>query len=843
MAKVTNLKIQLQSGSDGTHFASWEFNESTKTTTSNAIKTGSYVTIKGGATYYNGVSIPSWVMSDSWQVVEISGDRVVLGRNKSGSNNIQSAISSKYLNSSSGSSSTVTTNTLDHYTVTWSYDTGDGIWFSDGSSDVKVKNSTYSAPNNALRIKVSVKPVSKTHKVNDKDVSYWSGTSVSATYSISYNPPSTPSTPSVEIDKFKLTASLENIEDSKTDQIEFEVYNNTTRITKGVSKVVTRKASYSCSISAGGNYRVRCRAINLVGSSKKYSEWSDYSSSLGTIPTAPSKITTCKATSDTSVYLEWNSVSTATSYELEYTTKKEYFDGSDQVTSVSGIEFNHYEKTGFETGQQYFFRVRAVNDQGNSGWSSITSIILGEKPSAPTTWSSTSTAIVGEDIYLYWVHNSVDGSRATYSELELYIDGQKESHTIENTTPEDEDNNTTSYTVKTDSYTEGTKIEWRVRTAGITKQYGDWSIQRVIHVYAEPTIDVKITNADGEDLSIIESFPIYISALTGPKTQAPIGYNVTISANSGYYTTDYIGNSKYVSAGEVVFSRYFDTNEPLLLELSASNIDLENNVDYDIVCTASMNSGLTAEATVNISVSWTDKEYEPDVEIAVDTNSLVAYVRPYCVDSEGVLYDDVLLSVYRREFDGTFTELGFGLENSQNTMVTDPHPALDYARYRVVAISKSTGAISFYDPPGYPVNEHAVVLQWDEEWTNFDSNNEEAMDPPPWTGSMLKLPYNIDTSEDNKVDVTLVSYIGRVYPVSYYGTSIDSTASWSMEIDKKDSDTIYALRRLSIWKGDVYVREPSGSGYWASLSVSFSRTHKELTIPVTLSITRVDGGA
>lgn len=37
-------------------------------------------------------------------------------------------------------------------------------------------------------------------------------------------------------------------------------------------------------------------------------------------------------------------------------------------------------------------------------------------------------------------------------------------------------------------------------------------------------------------------------------------------------------------------------------------------------------------------------------------------------------------------------------------------------------------------------------------------------------------------------------------------------------------------------------REPSGSGYWANVKVSFSRTHCALTIPVTFDITRVEGG-
>lgn len=50
------------------------------------------------------------------------------------------------------------------------------------------------------------------------------------------------------------------------------------------------------------------------------------------------------------------------------------------------------------------------------------------------------------------------------------------------------------------------------------------------------------------------------------------------------------------------------------------------------------------------------------------------------------------------------------------------------------------------------------------------------------------------------------------------------------------------LRRLAIYTGDVYVREPSGSGYWASISVSISQTHCEVSIPVSLDITRVEGG-
>lgn len=86
------------------------------------------------------------------------------------------------------------------------------------------------------------------------------------------------------------------------------------------------------------------------------------------------------------------------------------------------------------------------------------------------------------------------------------------------------------------------------------------------------------------------------------------------------------------------------------------------------------------------------------------------------------------------------------------------------------------------------------------------------METPPWAGSLLRLPYNIDVSDNNDQDVSLIKYIGRKHPVSYYGTQIGSTSTWNTDIPSTDVDTLYAVRRLSVWMGNAYVREPSGSG-------------------------------
>ena len=728
---------------------------------------------------------------------------------------------------------------VDTYQVKWHYATGDGVWFIGNDSDTKDTQSIYNAPSNATKVKFVVKPVAKKRKVNGKETAYWTASwSTAKTYNFKDNPPSTPTVPTVSIEKYKLTAELNNV-DSTLEHIQFQVVkDDTTTFKTGTAAITKGRAAFLCTVDAGANYKVRCRAYK----NKEYSAWTNYSNNYSTIPSTPKAIQTINATSETSVYLEWNASPSAKTYDLEYTTNKRYFDSSDKTTVVNGITTTRYEKTGLESGQEYFFRLRSVNDDGESGWSEIVSIIIGKKPVAPTTWSSTTTAVVGEDLTLYWIHNSEDGSSQTFAEIELKVGDTTNTFVVKNSTDEEEKDKTSSYVVNTTVYSDGAKLQWRVRTAGITNTYGEWSVSRTVNIYAPASLELDLTDSNGTSLDTLTSLPAYVKGKTGPSNQTPIGYHLTITANETYETVDYTGNVKIVSVGEEIYSNHFDTNEQLLVELSAYNLDVENNMSYTMNCVVSMDSGLAADSSLEFTVSWGDIEYEPNCQIAIDSETLVAYISPYCVDVDDVSVNDVLLSVYRREYDGTFTKIETDIDGSKSVFITDPHPALDYARYRIVAKSKTTGTISYYDPPGYPVNEKAVIIQWDEQWSTFDTIAEEELEQPAWSGSMLRLPYNIDVSDSNEVDVEHVEYIGRKHPVSYHGTQLGFSSTWNVEIEKSDVDTLYALRRLAIWMGNVYVREPSGSGYWATIKVSYSTNHKAVTIPVTLNITRVEGG-
>lgn len=736
----------------------------------------------------------------------------------------------------------------DHYDLRWEYDTGDDHWWRayDGSDYTKTSNKYYhyTAPTGATKVRFCMRAVAKTHKVNGKPQPYFPNTSWTTwkEYAFPATAPDKPSAPSIKIEGYKLTATMENL-DSDITEVDFVVTrDDETRQARGTSGVKLKHSEFTCTVSAGHEYKARCRVKNKKGI---WSEWSDYSGNEGTMPKALSGFKSIRALSSTSVFLDWVGVSSADSYEIEYTTNKSYFDSSNEVKSMSvGSAVSHAEVTGMETGETYYFRIRAVNAKGESAWIYSDPITIGRKPAAPTTWSSTTTAITGETLTLYWVHNAEDNSTQTFAELELNIGGSVTTQTIKTSTPEEEDEKTYNYTINTTSYTEGTKIQWRVRTAGITKEYSDWSIQRTVDIYAPPSLTINVTDVNGTSIETLTSFPFNISAYAYPNTQQPIGYHVTITANEAYETLDNNGNTKLVGVGEAIFSKFYDINMSLHVTVTPSDLRIENNISYTITVTVGMDSGLSAEASTYLTVAWADDIYEPNAKIVIDPDTLSATIGPYCDDGEGNLFEDILLSVYRREFDGGFVEIAKDIPNTGYTYFTDPHPSLDYARYRIVATSQTTGTISYYDVPGVPVGGNAVVLQWAEEWREFDvpDNVESEVSEIPWTGSMLILPGNIDVSESNKPDVELIEYIGRAHPVSYYGTQIGSTATWNMEIPSNDKETLYALRRLSRWMGDVYVREPSGSGYWANITVSFSQKHCDMTIPITLGITRVEGG-
>lgn len=1006
--------------------------------------------IEDGKIYKSSVSkLVAWNNIKNPNLIH-AGDKIIIGTTSGKVTSSKSSSSSKTSKSSNkckidkfglqnGTDSTLfatwtwTKSNTKEYKYEWKYTTGDGVKFEGSSSTSTKKQSTYTIPSNAKSVFFRVKPIAKEisytetnkkgKKVTKKKTAWTADWTNYKEYKTSSLPPSEPPTPSdVKIENMYLKCLMDDLDIKNAKGLQFQIVKVTqtklehfkyieSKFTKNSKKL--DYVSISCPVNNGYTYKVRCRSYR----GNEYSEWSGYSSEVGTAPSSPEGgITSIKRMTATEVQLDWKGVRNATGYTIEYTTKKRYFgSGSQEVSSVTvgkddknpdGSTATHKEITGLESGKEWFFRIKATNDNGSSAWSSIKSIILGDKPGVPTTWSSTTTGMIGETLYLYWVHNSSDGSSESIADIIIDIDNHKFEFKPKNTATGDKKDETKIFTIgpnvsasvveagmgintKDSKYStlinDGAVIKWQVRTAGIDQaNFSNWSIPRQIDLYAPPTLTIGVFSDVGctNQINTVERFPFYIKALAGPPNYTPIGYHVSIISNTTYEETDSTGEPKIVSNGEVIYSQYYDApvGNTLQIEMSPSFINLEPDADYTIEITVSMNNGLTATDKEKFFVSWEDLYYEPNGEVIIDNDIAATYIRPYCsyepivykkaelqngvwnktdeivdvsnivdheilddnfifdmsnkrdvykienylnpydpqhletfdlyyckyinengkmehricielvsgiffmteeetkeqtgtkvnnayavddytivyegLDSnnnqihyyqdtgEAVLVPNVTLSVYRREFDGNFVEIASGLDNSLNTFVTDPHPSLDYARYRIVAVDSDTGSVSYTDLPGIPMDEKGIIIQWNEEWSNFNITGDykDPLDQPPWTGSLLRLPYNVDISDNKSQDVELIEYAGRKHPVSYYGTQLGETANWNLEIPADDIETLYQLRRLAVWMGDCYVRESSGTGYWANITVSISKTHLGVTIPVSISLTRVEGG-
>ena len=787
---------------------------------------------------------------------------------------------------------------LDKFNYSWSYKAGE-VWFAGESGSTKTtKAVTYNAPSNARYVRFTITPVStkdkvkKTKKKNSKGkttttktkVYWWSGKSKTAEYNVK-GLASAPSTPSVSVNpnnKYQLILDVEDTDNSNS-HIYFDVAavsGATIKASYTYAEVrkVANKARAIVNVVSGYEYIVRCQGVNHKNG-RTGSNWSSYSSAVSVVPAKPANKVRCSGVSSSSINVSWPAVAYAKSYCIEYGSEERYFDGSGSNTqTIENITTTSKIVEGLDSGKRWYFRVKARNDAGDSDYTSLASAVIGTKPSPPTTWSSVTKANVSDKVYLRWIHNSESGTTQTGAEItlkfnpplhdnELNLDVGSTSYRWKNDRSEDDKDKTAEvelWSVLKKFTPSACKIKWYIRTQDIVG-WSDLSVEREIDVYEPAGLTVDIPELDSSDpnlASTIMSFPFTINMKSTPSSQTPISYHISIIADDTYKTSGDDDELPYaITKGQEIFSKNIDTSShEVSIQLTPYDVTLIDHMPYHIICTVAMDTGLTAEAELPFDTWFKDATFSPSARYGIDDENLTAMILPYCFTGESSYFEeedevtedmlakDVTLSVYRINVDGTCTEIASELPNDMLTWVTDPHPALDVGRYRIVATSSTTGQAYYDDIETDDIRETSLVIQWGGSWKNLKyTNREEAaisddIEETLADSMMLKLPYNIDISDSTSIDVALVEYIGRESPVSYYGTQIGQKATWSADIERTDTTTLNMLRQLARWTGDCYVREPSGSGYWANVAVSFKQTHNQVVIPVSLTITRVEGG-
>lgn len=227
------------------------------------------------------------------------------------------------------------------------------------------------------------------------------------------------------------------------------------------------------------------------------------------------------------------------------------------------------------------------------------------------------------------------------------------------------------------------------------------------------------------------------------------------------------------------------------------------------------------------SVSYTD---------GTTTRSLTGSAYNY-----PALVEDVTLSVYRVNADGSMDEICSEFPNGIGIFCVDRHPVFGEMTYRVVANSLATDEISACDVTS-DNNWDGILIQWDETEYSTTEPVDTDEDIASYAFEWVRLPWNVAVKQSSSKDVAYKKYQGRKHPVALYGTQVGESGSWSCSIVKYEEDLeLSQLRRLSSWMGGCWVRDSSGLSYPANVDVSIDWSYNTAEITVSLEVTRTDG--
>jgi formylglycine-generating enzyme required for sulfatase activity len=197
-----------------------------------------------------------------------------------------------------------------------------------------------------------------------------------------------PSTPSISLESTDTDGNYEVSWSSVSDADSYTLEEDDNPSFSSPTEIYTGTATLKSIIGkSNGTYFYRVKAANENGDSP----WSVVVSIMIDIPHSPSAPTITLASTDTDGNYEvsWSSVSNADSYALEeddnpsFSSSTEIYSGTETSKSIIG-----------KSNGTFYYRVKSTNDDGDSPWSVVVSIIIDIRfpPSSPTiTLASTDT--------------------------------------------------------------------------------------------------------------------------------------------------------------------------------------------------------------------------------------------------------------------------------------------------------------------------------------------------------------------------------------------------------------------------------------------------------------------
>lgn len=722
-------------------------------------------------------------------------------------------------------------------------------------STTENSNVTFSVPDGATGVVCHVRPIAKkvdTYKSNtdskgkvtwvkDTSKSYFSGAWSSGLVNTgAFHNPQMPEITSVKVSDDGLTVEV-SVKSSDPYAKLFQVQGNEGEI-QGSYSAKTDTWTYESSATVvmtgkpGKTYRIRARMQNLIGDWSSWKTWTGDKASTRPPAVGRPSVT---ATSGTTAVVTWEASPGASWYEIAYANDPKAFSMSsgyqtkstkDSAPGITSLTFDDLDQ-----GKAWFFWVRGVNASGEGEWSECSDqVVLGEPPAAPSIWADSHSVIRGRAASVTWQHNSSDGSAQRKAEV-LYTTGSGWSK-IEIDGP------TAWCDIPTGGISDGSELKVYVRTYGVHPDPSPASETVTIGVWDRPTASISAPY-------VATAYPVRATVSTSAPRQQCVVLVLTATAVESHGVPVATGGEREVMAGEEVWRKVLTSvGNPCTVDLTPAEATLASGQRYVLTASCSMSSGLSCEASREIECDFAPLDVDVDGAVVAfgDWACEVIPAVYKAPDGEGVFEaefaDGCTVSVYRHETDGTMTPLLLNAPANDGHSVVDAHAALSGQVYRIVAASAETGAMEWADvsAPRRERLRKGLLVQWggDAVATRLYGDDGYPSGGGVDPGTALFLPWSNSGSVDNDMDVELAEYMGDSHPTASYGTQLGQTASWSAEVMPTDAETLALLRELAAHRGDVYVRDKFGDGYWANVKPSWSMSDNSAKYDVTLKVTR-----
>lgn len=588
------------------------------------------------------------------------------------------------------------------------------------------------------------------------------------------------------------------------------------------------------------NYQIRIKTVVYDSTNTKIQWESDWVySDAQTYAVAPANVKVSSYSSDTAL-LEWDwSWSDATAARIAWSDHEDAWNSTDSPSTCDMEDVTTWFHVTDLDEKTYYFRIRLIDKSGDKDiygpWSDTISIDMSATPAIPTLGvQSTYTNMDGSVTCLVSTTGTGTIQIAESVNDKVVILGSSSSSSI-TLKVSDINDIYASLGLTSRKWGAGETHNLIANVVATGGEATEWSDSIGINVISAPMIENLsyslsyqeiVDDTDEEDAKhwahVLSAMPMAVK-FNADDTSSTCKIAIT-RENAGEMARPDESKTK-VYENEIVYAITSEGGMDVSIPLSDLTGHLDDNTEYNLICTVTDTYGQTTTQTVPFEVHWAHQPEIPMVAVETlkdDLATKITVTKPTSYE-DGDCFD-----IYRLSADKSELVLS---DCEYDVAYVDPYPAFgEFGGHRIVNKTANGDYIT-------SDNEFAWT-DTDKDVGDYVDNKEIVVD---FNGQRVNLPYGISLSNSWTKDFTRTTYLGGSVAGDWNPAVTRDLSASTTVLAVIDPDTIKAMRALASYAGICHVRTPEGSSFACDIQVSESREGStQKVVSFSLTIKQVD---